>query len=118
MRSNHQQKGFTLLEMMMVLLIMALISGVVVVTRPIAPTELRLQARIAELANSASIARYMAVRNGIPVSWKASGDPCDDGQAEIIFYPDGTSSTGPICLVFDDHSINVEFNPITGQIKI
>lgn len=117
MQPDRKQEGFTLLEMMMVLLIMALISGVVIATRPIAPAELRFQVRIAELAKSASLARYKAVKNGIAVNWNSNSEPCEDGQRDIVFFPDGTNSSGPICLVINNRATKFRLDAITGQVR-
>jgi type II secretion system protein H len=73
-------RGFTLIEVVVVLALMALLSGVVVAAaRGTAPTP--AGALLRELA----AARDSAVRGGRAITWR-------DSAASIRFLPDGSSS--------------------------
>jgi general secretion pathway protein H len=126
-RRNH---GFTLIEMIVVITIMGLISGLVLVRRPWHSAGLDLDATQRALAATLRLARSQAIvqdRN-VAVVTDAAGftldgtprRPLPPGETLtpglIIFTPEGGASGGTIVLVSAGSRIALTVNWLTGRV--
>lgn len=132
MRQRHPN-GFTLLEMIIVLVIIGLILGIAVARGPMHSARLDAEAAARELAGALRLARGRAIAadrttavalaadryqiDGLP----AHGLPPDvtlTGNPVIRFAPDGSSSGGTIAVQTATSHVTVEVSWLTGRVDI
>jgi general secretion pathway protein H len=127
---RRDQAGFTLIEMIVVIVIMALIAGLVIVRRPWHSVGLDTDASVRALTSALRVARSRAIAQDREVSvvtgaigfsvdgaapWVLpSGEALSAGQ--VIFTPDGGSSGGVIVLAAGPRRIAVSVNWLTGRV--
>lgn len=143
--ANRRTSGFTLLELLIVMMVMSLIAGLVVpaYSKSLTSLDLRKSARhvSAVLKESRNIAVFQSqtvqfyldeethgfrsdVTRGsypLPADLVASLEGIatqTDVQAAILFFADGTSSGGRVRLVIDDASQLVSVDWMTGAVSI
>lgn len=145
MMANRRTGGFTLLELLVVLMVMSLIAGVVVpaYSKSMTSLDLRKSARhvAAVLKESRNVAVFQSqtvqfyldeethgfqsdVSRGsypLPADLVATlegiaGEP--KIQAAILFFSDGTSSGGQVRLVLEESSQLVSVDWMTGAVSI
>jgi general secretion pathway protein H len=125
------QHGFTLIEMIVVIVIMSLIAGMVLVRRPWHSAGLDLDATQRALTAALRFARSRAIAQDRPVAviTDAAGFSVDGGAprvlpagetlspAQVIFTPDGEASGGTIVLTSAATRIGVTVNWLTGRVS-
>ena len=131
MRQDSGQAGFTLIEIIIVIVIMALIAGLVLIRQPVHSAELNTQATIRAMSNALRLARSRAIAQDreVAVVTAPAGFSVDGGAAwllpagealsasRVIFTPDGGSSGATILLTAGPRRIAVTVNWLTGQAR-
>jgi general secretion pathway protein H len=147
MKSATSEQGFTLLEMVCVIAIVAILAAVLLPLVPRNTSRARLQAYALEAASLLKADRYAAIRRGADVSTLvdapsrairsgATGESIrmpDDVRFDallpqtcrkraslstISFFADGMSCGGTIALTHLDSSYEIRVNWLTGRIEI
>ena len=145
--SNNAQRGFTLLEVLLVLVIGGLLMGVVATSLSEGPV-LRNGSR--EIAASLRQARASAVIRQQPLIWKldvqnkrfwiegdnggstartlnkaldaklntTAAEVDKEGQGGIRFYPDGSSTGGSVELSYHEQSYKINVEWVTGRVSV
>jgi prepilin-type N-terminal cleavage/methylation domain-containing protein len=114
MTSPSDSAGYTLLEALVALAILALVAGLVAgATRGPSP-ELALRRTAAERTAEAATTRLSAVRAGATRDFTAP-DACG-GPGTIRFHPDGTAQGPDLCLTKGDRSLRLALDTMTGRL--
>lgn len=130
MRPKAGQSGFTLLEMIIVIVIMAMVAGLVMIKQPGHSAGLNTDATLRALTNALRLARSRAIAQDreITVATDSGGFALDGGAAwalpsgealsrsYVIFTPDGGSTGGTIMLAAGPRRIAVTVNWLTGRV--
>lgn len=115
------QYGFTLIEMLVVLAVLGLVSGIAfpAVERSIAHQQFRLAAGEIEAALHES--RAMAIATGSRTAFSpqdlARGIALDVPRVGLTFYPDGSASGGTISVSSGPRSTRFAIDAATGLIR-
>lgn len=113
-RSPNERAGFTLLESMVALAIVALMTSIAVSGIRGPSPKLQLERAISAVKREASNARLRAVTEQIPVVIKLPG--CEIEEVDLTYYPDG-SATGPlICVATAGFTATIRVSPLTGKL--
>lgn len=146
LRSGNSNQGFTLLEVLIVLILAGFLMGVVATSLSDGPV-LRKSSR--EVAASLRHARAQAVMRQQPTLWKMNIQEkrfwIDDGavdssrnlansvtakinttssevdsaqQGGIRFYPDGSSTGGSVELTYNQQTYKINVEWVTGRVSI
>ena len=125
------QAGFTLIEMIVVIVIMAMMGGLVLVKRPWQSSGVTIDATVQTLTNTLRLARSRAIAqnresavvtgpNGFSIDGGAvKGLPPSEtlSASQIIFTPDGGSSGVTILLSAGERRIAIDVNWMTGRVR-
>jgi general secretion pathway protein H len=138
-RSGTACAGFTLLEMIIVLVILGLMLGLFAARGPLHSQGLDLRTAAEELAQSLRDARGQAIAAGelVDVRWEQGGFRISHGrlhplpgvsiaartlggqaQSGVRFAPDGSSSGGVIALADRAGRISIGVDWLTGRVRI
>jgi general secretion pathway protein H len=131
MQAKGNQTGFTLLEMIVVIVIMAMVAGLVLVKQPWHSVGFNADATVRALTNALRVARSRAIAQDRTVTViTAAGGFSVDGRAawklppeealsatQVVFTPDGGSTGGTILLVAGPRQIAVDVNWLTGRAR-
>jgi general secretion pathway protein H len=126
----RSQAGFTLIEMIVVIVILSLVAGLVLVRQPWHSAGLNTDATIRALGEGLRLARSRAIAQDREVTVVTASDGFSvDGAAawrlppgevlsaaRVIFTPDGGSSGATILLTVGGRRIAVEVNWLTGRV--
>jgi general secretion pathway protein H len=140
------QAGFTLIEMIVVLVVLGLMLGLIVTRGPMHSTRVEIDAATRDLVGALRLARAQAIAQNRPVAllidpasrayWSVGSAPRSlpgsveiavqtpledsDGhrRASVAFAPDGSSSGGAITLAEGTHRVRVGVDWLTGRISI
>jgi general secretion pathway protein H len=127
---RRNQQGFTLIEMIVVIVIMALIASLVLVRQPWHSAGLETEASVRALTGALRVARSRAIAQDrdVAVVTNAGGFAVDGGApwmlpsgqvlsaTQVIFMPDGGSSGSTIVLAAGPRRIVVSVNWLTGRV--
>jgi general secretion pathway protein H len=142
----HRHIGFTLLEMMLVLVVAAVLAAVAVPNMQPAITNMQLRAATQDIASALRHTRGQALSRGreaefvlnvqkhfyrvagrqkpyvlaesVKLSLFTADFLMDEGQGSIVFYPDGSASGGRVTLEGAGKTRLVDVNWLTGNIVI
>jgi general secretion pathway protein H len=130
MNKRTHQAGFTLIEMIVVIVIMALVASLVLVRQPWHSAGLDLAATERTIASALQLARSRAITQDrdVVVVTEANGFSLDGavttltaGQAitpaRLVFTPDGQCSGGTILLVSATLRIALTVDWLTGRVR-
>lgn len=127
---RHHEHGFTLFEMIIVLVVLGLVLGLVITHGPAHSQRLDLEAATRQVTLALRLARSRAIsqeRTAIvvfgaggyrldkdaPVEW--ASDVSATGNRAINFTPDGASSGGRIVLHAGDRQVAIGVDWLTGR---
>jgi general secretion pathway protein H len=130
-QSGAHESGFTLIEMIVVMVIMAMVAGVVLTRQPWRSVGLNADVTVRALTNALRLARSRAIvqDRDVQVEIAPRGFAVDGGSAwlvpseetltpaRVIFMPDGGSSGGRILLTAGPRRIAVDVNWLTGRVR-
>ena len=131
MRTHRSQAGFTLLEMIVVIIVMAFIAGLVLARQPWHSIGFNAEATVRALTDGLRLARSRAIAQDRPVAVviAANGFSVDGGPpwtlspeqalspAQVVFTPDGGSTGGTILLAAGQRQIVFDVNWLTGRVR-
>ncbi len=123
--------GFTLIEMIVVIAVMAMIAGLVMIRQPWHSAGLTMQATERAFISALRLARSRAIAQDriVPVVTGSAGFAIDGGalltlpnnevmsDSRFVFMPDGGSSGATIILGSKTHRIAVTVNWLNGRIR-
>lgn len=129
-RARRNQGGFTLIEMIVVIVIMGLVAALVLVRQPWHSAGLNTEATVRALTEALRVARSRAIAQDRDVSvvTRPGGFAVDGGttwalpagealsQSQVIFMPDGGSSGTTILLVAGTRRFAISSNWLTGRV--
>ncbi|MBV8505665.1 MAG: type II secretion system protein [Acetobacteraceae bacterium] len=129
--ARRDEAGFTLIEMIVVIAIVALIAGLVLMRQPWTSAGFEREATQRALADALRLAHSRAITQGrnVAVLTGAAGFSVDGGPvrplpahqtlsaSHIVFMPDGGSSGGTIMLASGQKRIVVTVNWLTGRVR-
>lgn len=130
---QRRQSGFTLLEMIVVLVILGLMLTLVVTRGPMHSARLDNEAAARELAGALRLARGRAIAQNQPVSvvltphsyqvdglavHAVPGDVALAGNPVIRFAPDGSSSGGTVVVQTATSRMVIVVNWLTGGVEM
>jgi general secretion pathway protein H len=130
MRRRAHEDGFTLIELIVVIVIMAMVGGLVLVRQPWHSVGLNTDATVRALMNAMRLARSRAIAQDreVAVVTATGGFSVDGGvpwavppnetltTSQVVFLPDGGSTGGTVLLVAGPRQIVVEVNWLTGRV--
>jgi general secretion pathway protein H len=130
METRANQAGFTLLELIVVIAIMAMVAGLVLIRQPWHSAGLNTEATVQALTNAMRLARSRAIAQNreVTVVTAARGFSVDGAGAwvlpaeealspsQVVFMPDGGSTGGTLLLSAGPRRIVVEVNWLTGRV--
>ena len=131
MRPNPGQAGFTLIEMIVVIVIMAMVAGLVMVRQPWHSAGLNTDVTVRAMTQALRLARSRAIAQNRDVTLVtvANGFSVDGGAAwmlpsgealstsQVTFAPDGGSTGATIVLAAGPRRIAVTVNWLTGRVR-
>jgi general secretion pathway protein H len=131
--TRRHDHGFTLLEMIVVLVILGLAAGLIMMRGPMHSSRLDADAASRELAASLRLARSRAIAqsrdvalvlgangyvvDGLPAR-RIPSDVALSGTAQIRFSPDGSSSGGAIIVQGAASRASIVVDWLTGQVRL
>ncbi|HET6306245.1 MAG TPA: GspH/FimT family pseudopilin [Rhodopila sp.] len=130
-RETARQAGFTLLEVIVVIVIMAMVASLVLVKQPWHSTGVNTDATVQALTGALRLARSRAIAEdrAVPVVTGARGFSVDGAAAwvlpsevvlspsQVIFLPDGGATGATILLFAGERRVAVEVNWLTGRVR-
>jgi general secretion pathway protein H len=130
MGTRANQAGFTLLEMIVVIVITAMVAGLVLVKQPWHSAGMNTDTTVQALTNAMRLARSRAIAEDREVSVVtaprafsvdgAAAWALPSGKAlspsQVVFLPDGGSTGGTILLSVGQRRIAVDVNWLTGRV--
>ena len=140
MRNDAEsQRGFTLLELLVVIVVLGLALGLVAATAPAESPAVRLDSAAARVAGALRLARTEAITRDRPVgvlldprrrtlriesapAWRlpvgvAVLPDGASGPVQVTFAPDGTAAGGPVVLAVPGLRREIAANWLTGRVE-
>ena len=126
----RSQTGFTLIEMIVVIVILAFVAGLVLVRQPWHSAGLNSEATVRALTSALRVARSRAIAQDrdVSVATGAGGFSVDGGApwvlpagealsaSQVTFMPDGGSSGTTILFAAGPRRIAISVNWLTGRV--
>jgi len=115
------QRGFTLIEMLVVLAVLGLVSGLAfpAVEQSIGHQQFRLA--VGEIEAALHESRATAIAKGMRTSFAlqvaANGVAVDLPRGGLNFYPDGSASGGTVAVSAGPRRVRFAVDAATGQIR-
>lgn len=125
--------GFTLIEMLVVLAVLALVLGLVITHGPVRSQRLELDAAARQVTGALRLARSRAIADertvvfaldaggyrldrDAPTTW--SGNVSPRGDRLVVFTPDGGSSGARIVLDDGERAVAIGVDWLTGRVVV
>jgi general secretion pathway protein H len=121
MTSRSSESGFTLLEMLIVIVVMSLIMGMLAAYGPQKSHWLETRGAAQNLAGAMAEARGRSIASGTPVTLKLPAVPnwlTETASGPIIFQPDGSATGGTVTLTEQARSIAVTVDWLTARVSL
>ena len=129
-RIRNDDAGFTLIEMIVVITVLALVAGLVLVKQPFRSSGLNADATVRALVDGLRLARSRALvqDRDVAVVTAPRGFAVDGGPAwslppeqaltagRVVFLPDGGSTGGTILLTAGSRRVVVGVDWLTGRV--
>jgi general secretion pathway protein H len=131
--ARDSEHGFTLIEMIVVLVVLGLVLGLVITHGPARSQRLELDAAARQVAGALRVARSRAIADGrVALVSLGSGGYRLDGEAPTVlppdillagdsvirFTPDGGSSGARIMLRGGDKRITISVDWLVGRVRL
>lgn len=120
--TSRNNKGFTLLEMLIVIAVMSLILGVLAAYGPGQSRWLQTRGAAQSVAAAMTQARGRAIASGHAVALRLPPKPdwltITVTPPAIVFQPDGSATGGTVLLDDGGRTIAVSTDWLTGRIRI
>jgi general secretion pathway protein H len=132
-KDRDRERGFTLIEMIVVLVVLGLVLGLVIAHGPVRSRRLEIDAAARHLAGALRVARSRAIAEGrVALVRLGSGGYRLDGETPIVlppdillagdstirFTPDGGSSGAQILLRDGDKRITISVDWLIGRVRL
>jgi general secretion pathway protein H len=132
MRTIRHPAGFSLIEMIVVMAVMAMIAGLVLVRQPWRSATLNTDVTLRALTDGLRLARSRAIAQdrNVRVITAPGGFSVDEGApwrlpagqvlnaSQVIFTPDGGSTGATFLLASGSRRITVTVNWLTGRVAL
>ena len=129
---QNKQSGFTLIEMIVVIVVLGMVAGLVMIKRPWGSAGLDTDATVRSLVDGLRLARSRAItqERDVAVETMPSGFSVDGGSpqllpphqaltaARVVFLPDGGSTGGSVLLSTGQRRIAVSVSWLTGRVNV
>ncbi len=124
-QTGNHQAGFTLMEMMVVIVIMGLALAMLATSGPPQNRRLQTEAAARQVAEAMRAARGMAMAENTPVAfslpaalpaWLKVSQQMPKGG--LVFEPDGSATGGRVLLEGAGRKLAITANWLTGQIDL
>lgn len=103
-----------MLEMLAVLAILALVTGVAAASLRAPSPQLQLDTKVAAFKTEAAALRHRAVTQGIRLEMPAAD--CDGQPIRLLFHPDGTAHAATVCLSMGPLDHVLRLSPLSGRL--
>jgi prepilin-type N-terminal cleavage/methylation domain-containing protein len=113
--SKAANAGFSIAEVLVVLVILSLTIAAVTATRPGPSPALQLKSRAATIIAEAGKIRDDAIRRHTIQTYELPGTLCPDSISTLTFFANGTATGGSICLSVQEQELRLVLDPLTGQ---
>lgn len=133
MTTTGSERGFTLIEMIVVLVVLGLVLGVVMTHGPARSVRLELDGAARQVAGVLRVARSRAIADDRVVTvtfapglygldgdapHSLPGDVVVEGVRVIRFTPDGASSGGQVIVRGGDRQVAIGVDWLTGRVRL
>ena len=115
--SKNRNAGFSLTEILVVLVILALTISAFATARPGPSPEMQREAIVSQLMADAAQARAMAIRQGTLQTLAIPEPTCRNSPKKLTFFPSGTTLGTEICFSHEDAEIRLWLDTFTGHLS-
>jgi prepilin-type N-terminal cleavage/methylation domain-containing protein len=113
--SKAANAGFSIAEVLVVLVILSLTIAAVTATRPGPSPALQLKSHAATIIAEAGKTRDDAIRRNTIQTYELPGTLCPDSPPSLMFFANGTATGTSICLSTEGQELRLALDPLTGQ---
>lgn len=136
MKRNARDSGFTLIEMIVVLVVLALAGSIVLSRGPLHSPTLDLRAGVRVLASEMRTARARAIAENHDIVFTIdpvrrdygvrggrrralpAGLELESAPAPVMFHPDGSASGGAVTIAEAGRHLDIQVDWLTGAVTV